>query len=403
MRLRLSILMFLQYAPPGALLPLYTIWLTDELHFTPMQTAWCCATQALATVFAALIAGQVADRWMPAEKCLIACAFLAGIDLWLLAGLEAPVPVFLATLVFWLLCGSFLLLGVTISFTHLARPENEYGQVRLWGTVGWMVAGWGLGYWLSQPEWLREWTVAWWPASPRSKLADSFRLAAIWAFVLGAYGLTLPHTPPARDATHRAAPLAAMRLLRHMPFAVYFFCAVGVCATLPFSAQMTPLLLDDLGVARAWLSPTLTLGQISELLSLAILPMLMANFGAKRTMLLGMATWLAALCILAVGRPVGLVIASLAFNGILIAGFLVAGQVFVNGLATGDVRASAIGLLTFAHGVGMLIGNVLVGLLRKWTGDDLPRTFAFGAGLMGCLLFAFLIGFQLKDVRDQAQ
>lgn len=376
------------------MVPLYTVRLVDELNFTPWQTACCCATQALATILAALVAGQVADRWIPAEKCLTACAFVAAADLWLLAGLQSPFAVFVCTLIFWLACGSFLLLGVTISFTHLAQPEAQYGQVRFWGTAGWMVAGWVLGCWLGQSDSLRSITSGFGPAAENGKLADSFRLGSIWAFILGVYGLTLPHTPPARDAKIRAAPLAALQLLRYTPFAIYFVCVIGVCATLPFSAQLTPLLLDDLGMKHAWLGPTLTLGQISELISLALLPKMLTNLGVKRTMVLAMIAWFVALAILSVGQPVELVIMSLAFNGLLIAGYLVAGQVLVNRLASGDVRASAIGLLTFAHGVGMLIGNLLVGGLRQWLGGDLTRTFGVGAALMACLTVAFTVGFR---------
>src|SRR4051812_31122599 len=110
LRARLSLLMFFLYAVPGALLPLYSVRLR-ELHFNEMEMACCCATQAAATVAAALVAGQVADRWLAAERCLALCSFLAGVDLWLLAGLTSPPAVFAATLTFWLVGGPSLLLG----------------------------------------------------------------------------------------------------------------------------------------------------------------------------------------------------------------------------------------------------------------------------------------------------
>src|SRR5207253_10854777 len=99
--------------------------------------------------------------------------------------------------------------------------------------------------------------------------------------------------------------------------------------------------------------------QLTEVLCLAILPGLLLRLGVRGTMGLGLAAWLAAMAVLAVGRPVGLVVASLALNGLFVTGFLIAGQVYVNSLAEGDVRASVQGLFGFINGLGQLAGNLL--------------------------------------------
>src|SRR5439155_12365171 len=101
LRGRLSLLMFLQYAAPGAMLPLFSLRL-QELHFTPVEIGWACATQALAGLAAPLLAGQVADRWWPAERCLAVCAAAAGVLLWLLSELTSPAAVFAASFGTWL-------------------------------------------------------------------------------------------------------------------------------------------------------------------------------------------------------------------------------------------------------------------------------------------------------------
>src|SRR6478672_1809609 len=103
MRIRLSVLMFLQYAFPGALLQLYSVHLEKNLGFGPLAIGACSATQALGTLLIVLVVGQAADRWFAAERCLAVCAFLAGVLLWLLPALDGRAEVFLATLGFWLL------------------------------------------------------------------------------------------------------------------------------------------------------------------------------------------------------------------------------------------------------------------------------------------------------------
>jgi NHS family xanthosine MFS transporter len=146
--------MLLQYAPAGAVLPLYSTYLQEELGFTSMGIAVCCATQAVATVCASLVAGHIADRWMPAERLLGLCALISGLDLWLLAELDQPLPIFFSTLLYWLLTGPIWMLGATIAITHLHQPERQYGPVRLWGTIGWMASAWLVGYWFKNPQWL---------------------------------------------------------------------------------------------------------------------------------------------------------------------------------------------------------------------------------------------------------
>jgi MFS family permease len=380
LRLRLSALMFLQYAVPGAVVPMYS-WRMQQLRFTADQTAACCATQAVATVLAPLVVGHVADRWFPAERCLAVCALLAGIDLWVLADLRTPGAVFAATLVFWLLSGPASLLGTAICFSHLPHPERQFGPTRMWGTVGWMAAAWVLAGLL---------------AGLSCDLAIAFRLGAVLAVVLAAWALRLPHTPPRKPGPDEmAAPLAALRLLRGLPFAVYGACALGVSMTLAFTTQGTPLLLRQLGMAEDRGPLTLTLAQATEVATLGLLPMFLLRMGLRGTMLLGLGSWTAALCLLARGRPLELVVGSQVFNGLCISGFWVAGQMFVNRAAGDGLRASAQSLLTFVNGLGLLGGNLLVGWLRDRTGDDLPQVFAVGAAVMAGLLLLFGAAFRL--------
>jgi predicted MFS family arabinose efflux permease len=398
MYLRLSIPMFLQWAIPGALVPLYSVRLRDVLGFDELTVAACCATQAAASVVSSLIVGQVADRWWPAEKAMSACAGVAGLALWLLAGADRPVTVFFLTLLFWSVTGPMLLLGTTICFTHLTLPSRQFGPIRMWGTVGWMVSGWLIGGWLADPAWLEPVRLALRPEAPPARIEDACRLGAVLAVVLAAYALSLPATPPGarrRIGTARwLAPLEAARLLRSRSFAIYFASMLGACITFAFSTQSTPLLLCELGVDASWVSTTLTLAQFTEVVLLAFLPWFLLRLGICGTMRLGLAAWLAAMSLLAVGRPLSLVIASLALNGVFITGFLITGQVYLNSVAHGDLRASVQGLFSFINGLGQLLGNLLAGWLRHETGGEVPSTFAVAALITAVILGLFLTGFR---------
>ncbi len=385
--------MFLVYAPPGAVLPQLTVHLKD-IGFTDYQIGAACAAQALGSLLAPLVAGQIADRWIRADRCLAVCAFCASALLWVLPGCCEPASFFLTSVAFWLVMAPAMTLTNAISFAHLPSPARDFGRVRLWGTVGWIVQGWVLGYWFSQPEWLYDAVNLLAPWTPTVERADIFRLGALMAFLLGLYALTLPPTPPRPNATTLLAPVAALGLLRQRAFAIYFLCNVSLCVTVAFSSQTTPLFLRSLGISQVWLGPVLTIAQSTEVLSLGILSLLLARWGQRRVMLTGLLAWATALTVLTVGRPLGLVVGSLSLNGLFICCFLVAGQVFVNSRAPSDIRASAQALVSFTSGLGLLGGNLLAGWVRQQGGERFAPTFGVAAVIALSALVVFSLGFR---------
>jgi predicted MFS family arabinose efflux permease len=395
--------MFLQWAVPGALLPLYSVRLKN-LGFGEMDVAACCATQAVASVVSSLVAGQAADRWLSAEKVMATCALLAGLDLWLLAGLRQPLAVFAATLFFWMVTGPMLLLGTTIAFAHLREPEKQFGGVRLWGTVGWVAVGWLVSGWLAGPGWAGAVLRVLRPELPRPTMDDTFRLGGLAAFLLAGYTLSLPRTPPQKAGPGRGllAPWEALKMLRGGPLATYCACVLGACVTFSFTNQSTPLLLEELGLRRHWLMRTLTLAQTTEVAFLAVLPAVLPRLGVRGTMLLGLLAWLGVMCVLAVGKPLGLVVASLGLNGLYVTGFMITGQMYLNSLAGSGLRASMQGLFSFVNGLGLLAGNLLAGWLRRWTHGELPPTFAVGACITVVLLVLFVAGFRHRSDESRA-
>jgi predicted MFS family arabinose efflux permease len=394
LRSRLCLMMFLQYAPAGAVLPLYSTYLQEQLSFSSMGIAVCCATQAVAFFCSALLAGHIADRWMPAERLLGLCSLIAGLDLWLLAEQSQPIAIFFGTLLYWLLTGPIWMLGATIGFSHLKHPERQYGPVRMWGTVGWMASAWLVSYWFKNPEWVCQ-AVGWLrPDLPTSERADLFRVGGLMSFVLAAYTLTLPHTPPQPSDDGRLAPLAALRLLRGRHFFVFAFCFLGVCTTFPFGTQGSPLLLRKLDTDEADLPAILTIAQATEVVCLGLLPLILQRLGVRGTVLVGLLAMAAGLAVQAVFPSRILVAGSLGFYGLVISCVFVAGQVFVNGRVHDGLRASVQALLTFINGMGLLMGNLLFGALRRWAGGELQPAFAVGAVIMSILVVVFALGFE---------
>jgi nucleoside transporter len=392
LRTRLALFMFLGFAIIGSWIPVFTLYLKERLAFSPSAVAWACATNAVGALCAPLLWGQIADRWLAAQRCISLCALASGALLLVMAEATAPAAVFAICIAFWFFSIPTLSLGTALIFRQLQHPERDYGKVRLWGTVGWMAASLLLGLWLSFE-------------GARPDLADSMRLGAIFAFLVAGYALTLPHTPPSRrpagdvaDASRLRrffdAPLLAFRLLRRRSFATYCACLFGSYVTMPFTTQLNPLLLRQLGVADSSIPAALTIAQCSEIAALALLPLFLSRLQLRPTMVLGIASWSLGLSVLAVGQPLSLVLASLATHGVYICCFLVSGQVFVNRHAGHDFRASAQGMITLISGMGLLSGHLLVGWLRQQTGDDYALVYLPAAVAAALLTIVFALGFR---------
>ena len=397
MVVRLSLMMFLGYAVQGAFIPVHGPYLRD-LGFTADQIAWIFSTTAMGSLLGPLPWSQVADRWLAADRCVFVCALIAGTLLWFAADMRDPISLFWTRLVIMIFTVPLNSLGPVLAFRHLRHPDREFGIVRMWGTLGWMAAGWTLTLWFM--------TIDAWTGTRHLGLSDSLRLGAIFGWILAAYALTLPRTPPLHPETshegilgglHRMvdAPLAATVLFRQPAFVVYVVCFFGAYVTWSFNLQLTGQLLQARGIPEDWLSTVLTITQVMEVVTLWMLPVLLRRLGQRRTMIIGIFAWALGLIALTIGRPVEFLIGSFLVHGFYITCFLVAGQVFVQRIAERHFRASAQGLLVLIAGVGQLLGSLLVGWIQTAVGqDDFVRTFLPCAVLMTCLAVYFAICFR---------
>ena len=321
-----------------------------------------------------LVAGQVADRWASAERCLFACAAASGLLLWLLAGLAAPVPPSSSRWGFWLLMSPAITLGTTITLVHLPVPAprrygaSAVGDARLGGgelAVRTLARQPGVG----QP--------GAGVAAPGARRTGNWPTRSAWPrcclFALAGYAPDAAAHAAAAPPRRPLAPLAAVRLLGDRNFIVFALGSLGASLTGGFFSQAAPLLLSHLGVPDPWITPAQTVSQSTEVVSLLLLPVLLAGLGTRHTMLLGLAVWSVSLGALALARSPEVAIPALGGWGVLVCCYLVAGQVYVNGRAHDDLRTSSQALLVGTNALGMLAGNVLAGWVRAEAGGSACR------------------------------
>ncbi|MCX7805326.1 MAG: MFS transporter [Planctomycetota bacterium] len=284
-------------------------------------------------------------------------AFGALGGLALLLARETSFPLFLAwSVLYAVVYIPTLSLSNSICFHHVADAKKGFPRIRVWGTIGWIAAGWFYGFFWQ--GWLVR-SCGW---SLRDAYAGSFLFSAILSFVLAAYSLLLPHTPPRKDAAEKNAALAALRLLKDPPFlAIFSISFIVLIAHTFYFVWMSPL-LKGIGIPDDMISPVMTIGQISEIALMLLVPVSLARMGFKFTMGLGLLAYVLRFAACAIGSPQWLVVASLALHGFCYGFFVAVVFIFVDACSPPDIRASAQSLIGIVIlGLGPLVGSLFAG------------------------------------------
>ena len=413
-RWRLSILWALQWGITGTILTYLPLYLTQS-GLNAEQQGQLMAVTAVGLWFAPLLVGQVADRWLATERYLALSHFVGGVTLSCIPhatlGFQETNDNFLILL---FLVGLYsvayfptVALASSLSFRHLSDPQSQFGYVRVWGTVGWMLAGLALSVWLGQADallWLRENIPAaaglWfnlglfleWLPSPSS--SDCFRMAAVLSFALSSFCVFLPHTPPVPQSRRRFAPLEVLKMFQDRTFTLLILISFLLSLVVPLYTLQVPKLLEQLGFENEWIPAVMLIGQISEFPALFLLPFFLKRFGLKATFALGMMAWLVRYVFFAFEHPWTLILLGLALHGVCHVFLIIVIQLFVDSRCKPDVRASAQNLFTFVTmGVGMPLGSIIGGKLGQWWFDiDSGRTNYLGLfSLPAVFIFTLLL------------
>jgi MFS family permease len=380
-------MMALVYAVQGAYWPLLAVHLSD-MGIGGRARGWIFATLAFGSLAAPFGAGQLVDRWLPTQSFL---ALIYALGTGLLAAAASGFVkeagwLFLLFLCYWCLMGPSYSLSNSLALRNLDDPRREFGRVRLWGTAGWMASGWLVSVVMLGSGSTRVGAGAF----------EALWVATALSLAMSIYCLTLPHTPPLAVGPRARRPVReTLELALKRDVAVLLVTSFGVYLTAPFVFQVIPGHLESRGLPRAWISSTMTLGQMTEIAALAAFPWLLTRLGPRGLMTLGILAWFLRFLSLALGPPLWLAVVGTLLHGVGFACFTVGGQVYIDSRTGDHLRASAQGvLLVCSSGLGALAGSVLAGELtaRAVPGDVL--VFLIPCVINGSLLLYFLRGFR---------
>jgi|TARA_B100000965_G_scaffold194333_1_gene162288 nucleoside transporter len=393
-------MMFLQFFIWGGWFVTLGTFLGGTLGASGGEIGMAFSTQSWGAIIAPFIIGLIADRFFNAERILGILHLVGAVLMYLMyqsGDFASFYPYVLGYMIAYM---PTLALVNSVSFGQMKDPTKEFGKIRVWGTIGWIVAGLVISYVFS---WDSQQAIA------DGMLRNTFMLCAIASAALGVYSFTLPATPPASKGQEASGlgellGLDALSLLKDKNFLVFFLSSVLICIPLAFYYQNANPFLTEIGVENA--TGKMTLGQVSEVLFMLALPVFLNRFGIKLTLMLGMAAWVLRYALFALGDADGgvmLLIVGIALHGICYDFFFVSGQIYTNAKATEQCKSAAQGLITLAtYGVGMLVGFWVAGQVTDAyvtdAGHDWAPIWYFPAGFALAVLVIFVLLFKGEKV-----
>jgi len=344
-RLQLSAMMFLQLFVWGAWYVTAPNYL-GTIGFTADDIGWTYAVGPIAAIIAPFVVGMIADRFFAAQHVMAAMHLIGGGLMFAAAGMmkggSSPFAInfmiFLSQLTYY----PTLSMSNTLAMKNISDTEKDFPLIRVLGTIGWIVAGLSL-------TWL-----GW------EKGIQMFYLTGGAGILLGLYSLTLPHTPPNRDANvslGQVMGLDALKLLANRSYLIFMLSSFLICIPLSFYYQITSRIVEMTGLP---IGQTMSYGQMSEIFFMLVMPLFFRKLGVKWMLAVGMLAWVVRYALFSFGAPDEIrwmIIAGILLHGICYDFFFVTGQIYTDQVAPKHIRAQAQGLLVlFTLGAGMFIG-----------------------------------------------
>ena len=393
---RLSLMMFLQFFIWGSWS--VTLGLVMSQHNMSLLIGDAFSAGPIASILSPFVLGMLVDRFFASQKVMAVMHLVGAAILWFVPqALVAQNGALLIGLLFgYTLCYMpTLALTNNIAFHSLSDKDKTFPVVRVFGTIGWIVAGIFIG------------------VTGISDTTGIFTLAAIISVVLALYSLTLPNTPaPAKGLPVKVRDLFcadAFALLKVRHFFVFSLCATLISVPLGTYYAYTASFLADAGVGDV--STAMSFGQMSEIFFMLVIPFLFRRLGVKYMLLIGMCAWFVRYAFFALGISEEgrfLLYLGILLHGVCYDFFFVVGFIYTDRIAGEKVKGQAQSMIVmFTYGIGMLLGSQISGALynRLVAGQTVPQAWTtfwwIPAVAAAVIAVIFLFSFKYDD-KEQA-
>jgi len=388
---RLSFMMFLQFFIWGSWFVTLGTYL-NSIHFSGSQIGYTYLMNNIAAIISPFFIGMIADRFFPSQKVLAILHILGGFTLFFVSDITTVFGLILGLLLYNVFYMPTLALVNAVSFNKMESPDKQFPYVRVWGTIGWIIAGWLITFL----------QMTWRPDVEASNIP--LKMAAVASIIMGIYAFTLPNTPPknvGKEITFGdILGFKALRLLKETSFLVFALSSLLISIPLAFYYNFTNLFLNELkmtGVAGIQ-----TLGQMSEVIFMILMPWFFVRLGVKKMLLVGMLSWFLRYALFAsgnIGVTVWMLYLGIILHGVCYDFFFVTGQIYIDKKAGKEIRASAQGFISLiTYGIGLGLGSILSGQVVEFftseTAKNWPMIWWIPAVFAALVAFLFWATFR---------
>jgi len=364
-KLRLTIVSFLQFFVWGAWLITFGTYFFSNNMGTGAQIGAIFSTLALASIIMPALTGIIADKWINAERLYGALHILYGIALFFVPQAKDADGLYYIIFAAMLCYMPTISLSNSISYTILKRENYDvvkvFPPIRVWGTIGFIVAMWVTNL------------------SGSKVNTNQFIIGGVAAILLGIYSFTLPKCPPLKSIAKKASiieqlGLNAFKLFAKYKMAAFFIFSMFLGAALQLTNMYGDTFLDDFKKVPAYGPESfvvkystiiLSISQISETVFILAIPFFLKKFGIKKVMLFSMIAWVLRFGLFAYGNPADglwMIILSCIVYGLAFDFFNISGSLFVETTTDQSIRSSAQGLfMMMTNGVGAFLGSIISG------------------------------------------
>ena len=393
-------MMFLLYCIWGSWYGQMSKYLSNQLEASGVQVGNAYAMFSIAMIASPFLVGLLADRYIAAQRLLGILSLMGAAILFWLINIEEPSTFIWVLLLYCLTFTPAISLTTSIAMRQMANPEIEFPPIRVFGTIAWIVIvnvvgwyGWG-------------------------DKATIFQLALLLSLVLGVFSFFLPHTPPGKSkepfSYAQLIGKDAFVLFKSKSFSLFFISSVLICIPLAFYyTWANPSLTDayilafpSINADSFAIENKMSLGQVSEIVFLLMLPFAYRKWGLKNIFIIGLLAWVIRFLFFGYGTadntPWMLYLAIL-LHGVCYDFFFVSGQIYIDKKAGTAIKAQAQGLITLAtYGIGMLLGNLIAGYVKdmntlsnvtNWT-----NVWLVPAGIASLVLLLFMFFFKQEKM-----
>ncbi len=308
--------------------------------------------------------GLIADRYFAAQKVMGFLHLTGAATLYYLSTVNAFNEFWWLILLYTLLYMPTISLSNSITFHQIKNSGKDFPRIRVFGTIGWIVAGLLIGMMELESS------------------ALTFRIAAVASLILGGFCFLLPNVPPKKDKDASFASiigLDALVLFKSRAFVIFFISSIAICIPLSFYYSFTNSFLNDIGMVNA--AGKMTLGQVSEVLFMLLIPLMFQRLGVKKMLLIGIGAWILRYIFFAYGNVtsgIWMLYAGIALHGICYDFFFVTGQIYTDEKAGDTIKSAAQGLVTLAtYGIGMFFGSYLSGIVTENYAQTAQEVFSY--------------------------